>query len=197
MLTSGAGIGGVEQEITVMFVDIRSFTARSSHLEAKEAVAILNDFLEAMVEVVEGEHGGMINSFLGDGFMSLFGVGNATEHHADKAVATARSMLRRMERLNVEFEQHGRPPLAIGIGINTGPAIIGSIGSAERMEYTSIGTTVNVASRIEGLNKTLGTTVLLSKATRDALKRPHSLEALPPQPVKGVDEPVEVFTLAR
>ncbi len=138
----------------------------------------------------------MINQFLGDGFMTLFGVGSDADNHADKALATARSILRRLEDLNSNLTRRGHPSLAIGIGINTGRAIVGRVGSSERMEFTGIGTTVNVASRIENLNKTLGTTLLLSQATRDALQRPAALTALPPQLVKGVDEPIQVFTLA-
>jgi adenylate cyclase len=179
-----------------MFVDIRSFTARSAHLSPDKAVGLLNEFLHAMVEVVEGEHGGMINKFLGDGFMALFGVGTDSHNHADRALAAGRSMERALERLNLERVQRGEEPIAIGIGINTGPAIVGSIGSPARMEFTVIGNTVNVASRIEGLNKTVGTSLLISKMTRDALRRPPQLRALPPQPVKGVDHPVEIFTLA-
>jgi adenylate cyclase len=195
ILAHDPGLGGTEQEITVMFVDIRSFTARSAHLAPDQAVGLLNEFLRAMVEVVENEHGGMINKFLGDGFMALFGVGSSAGNHADKALAAARSMERELERLNLSRVQRGEEPLGIGIGINTGPVIVGSIGSPERMEFTVIGNTVNVASRIESLNKTLGTTLLMSKTTRDALHRSVSLRALPPQRVKGVDEPVEIFTL--
>lgn len=196
ILARDPGLGGTEQVITVMFVDIRSFTARSAHLPPDKAVGLLNEFLHVMVEVVEGEHGGMINKFLGDGFMALFGVGTNSQNHADKALAAGRSMERALERLNLERAQRGQEPIGIGIGINTGPAIVGSIGSPARMEFTVIGNTVNVASRIEALNKTLGTTLLISKSTHDALHRAPKLQALPPQPVKGVDEPVEVFTLA-
>jgi adenylate cyclase len=195
ILARDPGLGGTEQVITVMFVDIRSFTARSAHLSPDKAVGLLNEFLHAMVEVVEGEHGGMINKFLGDGFMALFGVGGNSQSHADKALAAGTSMERALERLNLGRVQRGEEPIGIGIGINTGPAIVGSIGSPARMEFTVIGNTVNVASRIEALNKTLGTTLLLSKATRDALQRSPRLQPLPPQPVKGVDQPVEVFTL--
>ena len=195
ILKRDPGVGGIEQEVTVMFADIRAFTARASHLDPQTAVGILNEFLEAMVEVVEGQHGGMINQFMGDGFMTLFGVGADTTDHADQALATAQSMLRRLETLNTDLAKRGHPPLAIGIGINTGRAIVGSVGSSERMEFTGIGTTVNIASRIEGLNKTLGTTLLLSQATRAELRTPIALTALPPQMVKGFDEPIAVFTL--
>jgi adenylate cyclase len=197
ILARDPGLGGTEQVITVMFVDIRSFTARSAHLSPDKAVGLLNEFLHAMVEVVEGEHGGMINKFLGDGFMALFGVGTDSHNHADRALAAGRSMERALERLNLERLQRGEEPIAIGIGINTGPAIVGSIGSPARMEFTVIGNTVNVASRIEGLNKTVGTSLLISKTTRDALQRLPQLRALPPQPVKGVDHPVEIFTLTK
>ena len=196
ILTRDPGLGGTEQEITVMFVDIRSFTARSAHLSPSKAVGLLNEFLRVMVEAVEGEHGGMINKFLGDGFMALFGIGRDDRDHADKALAAARSIQRTMERLNAERGARGEDAIQIGIGINTGPAIVGSIGSPERMEFTVIGNTVNVASRIEALNKTLSTSLLISKSTRDALNQTAQLQALPPQPLKGVDDLVEVFTLA-
>src|SRR5207248_5571046 len=177
-------------------VDIRSFTARSAHLSPTKAVRLLNEFLRAMVEAVEGEHSGMINKFLGDGFMALFGIGSNSRNHADEALAAARSIQRTMEQLNAERDRRGDDAIQIGIGINTGPAIVGSIGSPDRMEFTVIGNTVNVASRIESLNKTLNTSLLISKSTRNALQETASLRALPPQRVKGVDELVEIFTSA-
>ena len=195
ILTRDPGLGGTEQIITVMFVDIRSFTARSAHLSPTKAVGLLNEFLRVMVEAVEGEHGGMINKFLGDGFMALFGISRDDNNHADKALAAAQSIQRTLQRLNAERASRGEDAIQIGIGINTGPAIVGSIGSPDRMEFTVIGNTVNVASRIEALNKTLGTSLLLSKETRTAIRTNLQLRALPPQPVKGVDQPVEIFTI--
>ena len=127
--------------------------------------------------------------------MAIFGAGSSAITHADDAVAAGCSMLRRLEFFNADLVRGNEAPLGIGIGINTGRAIVGSIGSAERMEFTVIGNAVNVASRIEGLNKTLGTSLLLSKATKDHLTRPVRLRELPPQQIKGVEEPVEVFTV--
>lgn len=195
ILTRDPGVGGTEQEISVMFVDIRSFTARSANLKPDDAVNLLNQFLHAMVEVVEGKHGGMINKFLGDGFMALFGVDSDEHNHADKALAAGCDLERRLERLNLDLATRGEEPIRIGIGINTGRAIVGSIGSSERMEFTVIGNTVNVASRIEALNKRVRTSLLISKATRDALRRQISLRALPLQAVEGVAQPLEIFTL--
>jgi adenylate cyclase len=103
-------------------------------------------------------------------------------------------MLRRLETFNADLLRASQAPL--GIGINTGRAIVGSIGSSERMEFTVIGNTVNVASRIEGLNKTLGMSLLVSKATKDHLSGSIRLRALSPQRIKGVDAPVEIFTIA-
>jgi adenylate cyclase len=178
-----------------MFVDKRSFTARTANLKPHQAVSLLNRFLRAMVQVVEFEHGGMINKFLGDGFMALFGVEGNRDDHADMALAAGRDLECRLERLNSDLSRRGEQPIRIGIGINSGRVIVGSIGSPERMEFTVIGSTVNIASRIQALNKTLGTTLLLSRATRNALRHPLSLRALPLQCIEGVERPLETFTL--
>jgi len=194
ILARDPGLGGTEQQVTVMFVDIRSFTARAANLKPHEAMSFLNRFLHAMVEVVEIEHGGMINKFLGDGFMALFGVDSAQHNHADKALAAGHDLERRLERLNSDLARCGEEAIRIGIGINTGRVVVGSIGSPERMDFTVIGNPVNTASRIEALNKTVGTTLLLSRTTRDALRRPILLRALPRQAVEGLEHPLEIFT---
>ena len=195
ILTRDPGLGGTEQIVTVMFVDIRSFTARAADMSPTKAVALLNEFLRVMVEAVEIEHGGMINKFLGDGFMALFGIGGSDRNHADEAFAAARSIQKTLERLNGERSARGEDAIQIAIGINTGPAIVGSIGSPERMEFTVIGNAVNIASRLEGLAKMLNLELLISKATRDVLQEPITLLELPAQPVKGVDQPVAIYTV--
>jgi class 3 adenylate cyclase len=147
ILARDGRVGGTEQHLTVVFVDIRSFTARTANLKPHDAVAFLNRFLEAMVQVVEIEHGGMINKFLGDGFMALFGVDGDQYDHADKALAAAHDLEHRLERLNSDLIRHEQEPIRIGIGINSGRVIVGSIGSPERLEFTVIGSTVNIASK--------------------------------------------------
>jgi adenylate cyclase len=195
ILARDPGLGGREEVITVMFVDIRSFTAMSAAAKPREIVEVLNKFLRVMVQVVEERHGGMVNKFLGDGFLALFGVGGNSTTHADAAVAAARDMLDSLARLNRELTLHGKAALAIGIGIHTGPAIVGSIGSPNRLEYTAIGNTVNFASRVESLTKELGTQLLVTDFTRNQLKAGFSFEEHPPQRLRGVEGTVKVFSV--
>jgi adenylate cyclase len=196
ILARDPGLSGTEQVITAMFVDIRSFTARAAGQAPDKIVGVLNEFLSAMVGVVEEHHSGMVNKFLGDGFLALFGAGAASDSHADEAVHAARGMLDCLRELNERLVARGEEAIRIGIGLHTGPAIVGSIGSAERLEFTAIGETVNLASRIESLTKVVGRTVLLSESTRLALHTTIALQELPLQTVKGVDEPVRVWALA-
>lgn len=195
ILARDPGLSGVEQLITIMFVDIRSFTQRSAELSPGETVRMLNDFLRAMVNVVETRHNGIINKFLGDGFMALFGIGADAASHAGEAVATGRDMLAALEELNASLVREGREPIAIGIGIHTGPAIVGSIGSPERLEFTAIGSAVNIASRIEGLTKAIQRPLLLTEETRKHLLDKMALEELPPQAVRGVEKPMRIYSV--
>lgn len=198
ILRKDPGVGGVEQVITVMFVDIRSFTHRSAQGTPADIVRDLNEFLNVMVHVVEEQHDGMVNKFLGDGFIALFGIGSGEEStHAADAFAAATHMLAALPELNARLQADGRAPLHIGIGLHTGPAIVGSIGSPQRLEFTAIGSTVNLASRIEGLTKTLGYSLLLSGATRDFLDDAPRAVSFGGQAVRGVEEPVEIWGVAR
>jgi adenylate cyclase len=196
ILARDPGLSGVEQLITVMFVDIRSFTQRSANLSPAATVRMLNEFLRVMVSVVENRHEGIINKFLGDGFMALFGIGAGAANHADEALATGRDMLSALAELNTRIIEEGREAIAIGIGIHTGPAVVGSIGSPERLEFTAIGSAVNIASRIEGLTKTVHRSLLLTEATAQHLGEKTALEELPPQTVRGVDKPMRVYSVS-
>ncbi|GAB4241449.1 MAG: adenylate/guanylate cyclase domain-containing protein [Candidatus Methylacidiphilales bacterium] len=194
ILRRDPGVTGVEETITVMFVDIRDFTARTQDLLPAESVRILNLFLERMVEVVESRHHGMINKFLGDGFMALFGIDEGPACHAENAVATALDMVKELNGVNQELVQQGQAPLTIGIGLHCGPAIVGSIGSPHRLEFTAIGATVNLASRIESLTKKVGHPILFTDAIRRELPADFPCHELPAQQIKGVGKPVRVFT---
>jgi adenylate cyclase len=187
------GLSGIEQEITVLFADLRNFTQRCTTLEPQQVVALLNLFLTEMVDIVERRHGGMVNKFLGDGFMAIFGVGDSSENHATQAVAAAQEMLQSLETINRRLELEGKQPLKMGIGIHTGTAVVGSIGSDRRMEYTAIGDTVNIASRVEALTKVVGEPLLLTAATQQTLPANTIIQQLPPQWVKGKTEPIEIY----
>ena len=192
ILKRDPGLSGVEEEITVMFIDIRSSTAQAAAMPPAHVVEMLNDFFRVTVRAVE-EHGGMVNKYLGDGFMALFGAGDSKTNHADAALLAGRDILRALEELNQTRATRGHEPIRIGVGLHTGPAVVGSIGSPQRLEFTAIGNTVNVASRIESLTKTVGRPLLLTAEVRACLTQDFPLEPLPPQQVRGVDEPVTVF----
>jgi len=133
ILAGDPGLGGSIRDVTVMFVDIRGFTSRGQTQQPSEVVAVLNEFLTAMVDVVERQYGGMVNKYLGDGFMALFGASDAAVNHADDAVAAGAAMLIRLGELNVTFEDRGIESLKIGIGIHSGNALIGSDSNLPRL----------------------------------------------------------------
>jgi len=193
ILARDPGLNGVEQVITVMFVDIRSFTQRSATQSPPEIVRDLNEFMGAMVHVVESRHGGMINKFLGDGFMALFGVGQNGGSHAGKAVSAGEEMLCVLEELNKTLRADAREPFRIGIGIHTGPAVVGSVGSPERLEFTAIGNTINIASRVEQLTKCLAAPLLVTKSTMDHVEDSVSLHDYGLQEIRGIEQAIHVF----
>ncbi|MEM9351863.1 MAG: adenylate/guanylate cyclase domain-containing protein [Planctomycetota bacterium] len=194
ILAHGGGLSGAEQHITAMFVDVRNFTEHSERHTPEEVVSALNIFFRDAVETIEA-HGGMVNKFLGDGFMALFGIGSRAEGHARRAVEAGLELLCCLEDAAEELERAGWPGLAIGIGVNTGPAIVGSIGSPKRLEYTAIGDTVNVAARVEALTKHVGRPLVVTESTHAELPVCVQAEELPPQPVKGKGLPLRVFAV--
>jgi len=191
-------LGGEEHVATVMFTDIRGFTALSAHQPPAQVLGWLNRYLAAMDEVIR-EHGGFLNKFIGDGLMIIFGLPlsqGGPQQDATRALQAAQAMLARVERLNAEPGADAMPHLRIGVGIHTGPLMAGSIGSASRQEYSVIGETVNLASRLESLNKTFKTEILLSAATKETVGAAFpGVESLGQAKVAGLEEPVSVYTL--
>ena len=194
ILSEGNALSGREQEITVMFVDVRDFTSQSSRQSPEQIVSALNIFFREAVDSVES-HGGMVNKFLGDGFMALFGIGPQSDQHARRAVEAGIALHHCLHGISVELAKAGWAGLRIGIGINTGTAVVGSIGSPKRQEYTAIGDTINVASRVEALTKVVDQVLLITAATRKHLDDRVTLIPLPPQQVKGKEEPLELFAV--
>jgi adenylate cyclase len=189
-----ARLGGHRRFMTVLFCDIRGFTAVSERGQPEAIVAQLNPYVSTMVPVVF-EQKGTVDKFVGDIIMALYGAPLDDPDHADHAVQTALSMTEALAKLNAEWAAAGRPTLDIGVGINTGDMVAGNLGSESIMSYTVIGDNVNLGSRLESLTRGFQTRVIISDATRDALKRPYDLRPLGEVTVKGKSVPVKVFEL--
>jgi adenylate cyclase len=187
-----ARLGGQRRDMTVLFSDIRGFTAVTERGEPEAIVAMLNEYFTSMVDIVFRHHG-TLDKFVGDMVMALFSAPLDDPDHPDHAVAAALEMIDELARLNARWKTEGRPELDIGIGINSGPMIAGNIGSEAIMSYTVIGDAVNLASRLESLNKQYGTRIIISDATRRRLRRPCRLRPLGDVIVKGKSQPVAIF----
>ncbi|MDQ3800696.1 MAG: FHA domain-containing protein [Acidobacteriota bacterium] len=183
-------LGGVNQTITVLFADIRGFTAISEHENPERIVALLNRFFSAMSEIIFA-HGGTLDKYTGDGLMALFGAPTATPDDAKNALHAAMAMQRRIQELNDELKIENFSEIGVGIGLHTGVATVGYIGSDKRSEYTAIGDTVNLASRLE--SSAQAGQILISEATARACSEPVSLRAQEPLQVKNRLQPVSLF----
>ena len=183
-------LGGVNQTVTVLFADIRGFTALSERENPEKVVSLLNRYFSAMTDIIF-EHGGTLDKYIGDGLMAIFGAPTATPEDALNAVKAAVTMQKRITTLNEELRIDGLEQIAVGIGLHTGEATIGYIGSDKRSEYTAIGDTVNLASRLE--SNAAGGQILISEATSTASGNLIPVNTREPLTVKNRIQPVDVF----
>ncbi len=179
-------LGGESQRITLLFADVRGFTTMAEKMKPREAVEVLNEFFARMTNVIF-EHDGTLDKYLGDGLMALFGAPFALQNDAEAAVRAAVNMQKSLEELN---RISGKPPLSIGIGVHTGEAVVGFLGTERRMDYTAIGDTVNVASRLT--SQAGPDQIVISNATYKQIGREISCCPMSPMKLKGRDEPIDV-----
>ncbi len=192
LLQGGVTLGGEEREVSVLFADIRGFTSISETLSPPELLQLLNAYLGRMSRVIEGEQG-VIDKYIGDEVMAIFGAPLSFADHAVRAVAAGVGMLRELRRFNAE-EGHASP-LRIGIGIATGPVIAGNAGSPERLNYTVLGDTVNVASRLQGLTKEYGVPLIVSGATYERVATVFPCSWLGKVAVRGRQQETTLYTV--
>ncbi|MES2153339.1 MAG: adenylate/guanylate cyclase domain-containing protein [Pseudomonadota bacterium] len=191
LLSQSIDFGGQEQEVSVLFSDIRGFTTLCEGRPPSAILAMLNDYLATVSDLID-ERRGVVDKYIGDAVMALFGAPVWASDDPQRAIETALAMVRALPALNAQFARDGWPPLAIGIGIHNGIVVAGNIGSATRLNYTVLGDTVNLASRLEGLCKMYGVTIIVS----ESLMRRCSgvvFRELDRVRVKGKREPVAIF----
>jgi len=187
-------LGGDERIVTILFADIRNYTGMSEAMPPAETVEFLNEYFSAMVEVIE-EHNGLLDKFIGDAVMAVFGAPADDPDHAVNALSAAAGMLEKLSGFNASRDRDGKGPIDIGIGLSTGKVLLGNIGSRTRMEYTVIGDAVNLASRIESLTKETGQGILFSDTTRELVKDRFKTLCVGRFDIKGKKEPCVVYTV--
>ena len=184
-------LGGDRRELTVLFSDIRGFTAISERMRPEELVALLNEYFDIQTALVFEEKG-VIDKFIGDAMMAFWGAPLPQPRQAELACAAALRMVETIPGFNDEIARRGLPPIAMGVGLNTGPAVVGNMGSSKRFDYTAMGDSVNLASRLEGLTKAYGVAVLVSASTREAAGPSFVFRTVDRVIVKGKKQAVQV-----
>jgi class 3 adenylate cyclase len=201
ILSDGFDEEGMATEVSVLFVDVVDFTSFAARAEAREVVACLNALFEIVVPVIS-RHGGHVDKFEGDGLLAVFGAPERMPDHADRAIRAALEMTRRVNgEAGITGDgtgaSQGEVDFRIGAGINTGEVVAGAIGGGGRLNFSVIGDPVNVAARVEAVTRKTGDDVLITEATRDALRNDFQLSERGRVELKGIDEPVHLFAPVR
>lgn len=194
LMKRDVSIGGQSKEVIVFFSDIRGFTAFSEKKKPEEVVAMLNEYFAVMVKIINS-HGGIVDKFIGDAIMAVWGVPQSTNKDAHNAVKACLEMRKALAELNEKRMSRGESPIQIGMGLHSGTAISGTIGSEERMEYTIIGNTVNTGSRIESSTKAFGSDLLVSDTVLEKIGDSFLSEFAGAAEVKGRSEPLKLHKI--
>jgi class 3 adenylate cyclase len=194
-VTPGANEPTAERKVvTALFADLVGYTALSERLEPPDLARVLNGYFQRMSDAIH-EHRGHVSTFLGDGILAYFGAVQPNPWQCSDAVSAALAMRAAMRDYNAELAREGLPSLSVGIGIHRGPGLAGMIGSRERREYGFVGRTVNMAARVQALTRTHGVDILVTEALRAELDTRFVLDAMPPEHVKGIAEPVITYAV--
>jgi len=185
-------LGGERKKMSILFSDIRSFTSISEDMQPEDLVHFLNQYLTEMTEIILDKNG-VVDKFIGDAVMALWGAPLPNAKHAYDAVCSALIMQERLKDFNKKMKQSGRKEIEIGIGINTGDVVVGNLGSQQRFDYTVIGDPVNLASRLEGLTKYYGASIIISEHTEKELKNKFCLRYLDKVAVKGKKQGIKIY----
>jgi adenylate cyclase len=185
-------LGGEIRNVTVFFSDLAGFSSISEVLTPPDLVKFMNQYFSAMTDIIQ-EHGGLVEKYIGDAIFAVFGAPYDDPDHAGNAVSAALRCRERLHRLNIEPAEWQRFTLRQRIGLNTGDALVGNVGSRQRFNYTATGDTVNIASRLEGANKYFGTEIMAAKSTFERAAENFAWRELDTVRVQGRDEPVSIY----
>ncbi len=189
-------LGGKRADITILFADIRNFTSISESMDANSTTEILNEYFGALVPIIES-HNGVLNKFMGDAILAIFGEPKKTKNHALDAVLCANKILKKVKHLQEKWLEEGKPKIEVGIGISSGDVFIGNVGSKDRLEYTVIGDTVNTASRIENYNKVYKTHFLVSEQTYQRVKSNVDVIAINNVLIRGKSNRINLYEVVK
>jgi adenylate cyclase len=187
-------LGGEKKNLTVLFTDIRGFTSLTENMAPEKMVALMNVFFSKMTDIVL-TNGGLIDKYIGDGVMAIFGAPIPQSDHPARACNTALVMLAAVEQFRSEAEKQGFPPVEIGVGINSGPMVLGNMGSEKKFNYTVMGDNVNIASRIEKLNKQFGTRIIVSENTYQEVKDYYNCREIDRVRIEGREQEITIYEL--
>jgi adenylate cyclase len=187
-------LNGDKRELTILVSDVRNFTTMTEGSEPMELIALLDEYFAAMTEIIF-RHNGIVDKFIGDGILAYWGAFTPQVNHAAEAAQAACEMIDRVKELNNAWAAQGRQTIAIGVGVNTGAVIFGNIGKGKKIEFTVIGDAVNLAARLEGLNKEFGTSIIVSEFTQQRIANLARTRPLGGYRVKGKTVETTVFAL--